>query len=73
MSEIMDKRFFIAEESGKRLDVFLSEQLEDFTRSRIKKLLTDKNVTVNGVEATKAGAEIKIGDEVAIVIPEAVE
>ena len=69
----MDKRFFIAEESGKRLDVFLSEQLEDFTRSRIKKLLTDKNVTVNGSVATKAGAEIKIGDEVAIVIPEAVE
>ena len=70
---MMDKRFFIAEESGKRLDVFLSEQLEDFTRSRIKKLLTDKNVTVNGVVATKAGADIKIGDEVAIVIPEAVE
>ena len=69
----MDKRFFIAEESGKRLDVFLSEQLEDFTRSRIKKLLTDKNVTLNGVVATKAGAEIKIGDEVAITIPDAVE
>lgn len=69
----MDKRFFIAEESGKRLDVFLSEQLEDFTRSRIKKLLTDKNVTVNGEVATKAGADIKIGDEIAIVIPEAVE
>ena len=69
----MDKRFFIAEESGKRLDVFLSEQLEDFTRSRIKKLLTDKNVTVNGTEVTKAGVEIKSGDEVAIVIPEAVE
>ncbi len=69
----MDKRFFIAEESGKRLDVFLSEQLEDFTRSRIKKLLTDQNVTVNGVVATKAGADIKIGDEIAIVIPEAVE
>ena len=69
----MDKRFFIAEESGKRLDVFLSEQLEDFTRSRIKKLLTDKNVTLNGVVATKAGAEIKIGDEVAITIPDVVE
>lgn len=69
----MDKRFFIAEESGKRLDVFLSEQLEDFTRSRIKKLLTDKNVTLNGVVTTKAGAEIKIGDEVAITIPDAVE
>ena len=36
-------------------------------------MLTDNNVTVNGAVATKAGAEIKIGDEVAIVIPEAVE
>ena len=69
----MDKRFFIAEESGKRLDVFLSEQLEDFTRSRIKKLLTDKNVTVNGEVVTKAGVDINVGDEIAIVIPEAVE
>ena len=69
----MDKRFFIVEDGGKRIDVFLSEQLEDFTRSRIKKLLTDGNVTVNGAAVTKAGADVKAGDEVAIIIPEAVE
>lgn len=69
----MDKRFYVAEEGGKRLDVFLSEQAEEFTRSRLKKLIEDGNVSVNGKEIKKAGVEIKLGDEVAIVIPEAVE
>ncbi len=69
----MDKRFYVAEEGGKRLDVFLSEQAEEFTRSRLKKLIEEGNVCVNGKEVKKAGLEIKLGDEVAIVIPEAVE
>ena len=69
----MDKRFFVAEEGGKRLDNFLSEQLEEFTRSRLKKLIEDGQVSVNGKVVTKAGAEIKNADEVSIVIPEAVE
>ena len=69
----MDKRFYVAEEGGKRLDVFLSEQAEEFTRSRLKKLIEEGNVSVNGKEVKKAGTEIKLGDEVAIVIPEAVE
>ena len=69
----MDKRFYVAEEGGKRLDVFLSEQAEEFTRSRLKKLIEDGNVSVNGKEVKKAGFEIKLGDEVAIIIPEAVE
>lgn len=67
-----DARFFIAEEACKRLDVFLSEKLEEFTRSRIKKLIDGGHVTVNG-KISKAGAEIKIGDEVALIIPEPVE
>ena len=69
----MDNRLFIAEENCKRLDVFLSEQLEDFTRSRLKKLIEDGNVKINGVAIKKSGADIKMGDEVAIVIPDAVE
>lgn len=69
----MDKRLFVAEEPCKRLDVFLSEQLEDFTRSRIKKLIEEGNVRINGRQTCKAGADIKIGDEVAIEIPDAVE
>ena len=69
----MDNRLFVAEENCKRLDVFLSEQLEDFTRSRLKKLIEDGNVKINGVAIKKSGADIKLGDEVAIVIPDAVE
>ena len=40
----MDRRFFVAEENYKRLDVFLSERMEEFTRSRIKKLIDEGHV-----------------------------
>ena len=69
----MDSRLFIAEEKYSRLDVFLSEQLEDFTRSRLKKLIEDGNVKINGAQVKKSGADIRVGDEVAILIPDAVE
>ena len=68
----MDKRFFVAEEHYKRLDVFLSEQMEEFTRSRIKKLIDDGLVLI-GEKTAKAGAEVKIGDEVTVEIPKAQE
>ena len=68
----MDRRFFVAEENYKRLDVFLSERMEDFTRSRIKKLIDEGHVELNGKSA-KAGAEIRPGDEVAAEIPEVKE
>lgn len=67
-----DKRFFVAEEGAKRLDVFLNDRMEEFTRSRIKKLIDGGMVALNGKSA-KAGAEIKAGDEVSVEIPEAVE
>lgn len=69
----MDKRLFVAEENYKRLDVFLSEQTEEFTRSRLKKLIEDGQVSVNGKGTKKAGAEIRTGDEVAILVPDVVE
>lgn len=69
----MDKRFFIAEEPCKRLDLFLSEQTEEFSRSRIKKLIEEGRVCINGKKTGKAGTEIRLGDEVAIEIPDAVE
>ena len=69
----MDPRLFVAEENCKRLDVFLSDQTEDFTRSRLKKLVEEGQVCVNDAVVKKAGAEIKRGDRVTIQIPEAVE
>ncbi len=69
----MDKRLYIAEKTYKRLDVFLSEQTEEFTRSRLKRLVEEGNVSVNGEVVKKAGAEVKQGAYVEICIPEAVE
>ena len=69
----MDKRLFVAEENCKRLDLFLSEQTDEFTRSRLKKLIEDGCVSVRGKVTTKAGADIKIGDEVVLEVPDVAE
>ena len=68
-----DKRLFVAEEPAKRLDVFLSEQTDEFTRSRLKKLIEGGLVTQNGAVVKKSGAEIKAGDEIVVEVPEVAE
>ncbi len=55
--------------SGQRLDVFLSEQT-GLSRSHIKNMIGDGNVTVNGETATKSGRALKVGDTVQYVIPQ---
>ena len=69
----MDTRLFIAESDYKRLDVFLSEQTDEFTRSRIKKLIEDGQVSVQGKLVKKSGEAVKRGSEVVVTVPEAVE
>ena len=69
----MDKRLYVADTAYKRLDVFLSDQTDEFTRSRLKKLIEDGRVYVNGALQKKAGAEIREGDSVCVEIPDAVE
>ncbi|MBQ8685175.1 MAG: RluA family pseudouridine synthase [Clostridia bacterium] len=69
----MDKRFYIAENGCKRLDLFLSEQSDEFTRSRLKKLIEEGAAQLNGAVTKKAGAEIKAGDKIELTVPEAVE
>ena len=69
----MEQRLYIAENGCKRLDLFLSEQSDEFTRSRLKRLIEDGGVTVNGALVKKAGAEIKVGDTVVLTVPDAVE
>ncbi len=69
----MDNRLFIAERPCKRLDIFLSEQTDEFTRSRFKKLIEEGSVCINGAVQTKAGTEVKAGDSVTLTVPEAVE
>ena len=64
----MTDRCFVAEEPHKRVDVFLCGETE-LTRSAVKKLIDEGNVTVNG-ETVKAGREIRAGDVISLSLPE---
>lgn len=56
-------------EDSKRLDVFLLDKIDGVTRSRIKNLITDEKVLVNG-KSVKAGYMLKNGDVIEAEIPE---
>ena len=58
------KRQITANKEGERLDVFLSAEL-GLTRSRIKSLIDEKCVLLNG-KVQKAGAVLKHGDKIDI-------
>jgi 23S rRNA pseudouridine1911/1915/1917 synthase len=68
-----DTRLYIAEKDCKRLDLFLAEQTDEFTRSRIKKLIEGGQVCVQGKVVKKAGDDVKQGNEVVVTVPDAVE
>lgn len=52
-----------------RIDKYLSEQLEEQSRSYIQKLIKDEAVLVNG-KVVKANYKVQVGDELTIQIPE---
>ena len=56
------------EQEGQRIDVLVSESVEDLTRSGAQKLLADGNITVNEKAAGKS-LKVKSGDIVVIHIP----
>lgn len=68
----MDRRRIEAqpEDAGLRLDVCLAARFPDLTRSRLKNLIDDGLVTVNGRPA-KAGQKLEPGDAVECTVPEA--
>lgn len=56
-------------QTPERLDKFLVEQLQEFSRSRIQGLITEGLVDVNGRVAKKAGQTLESGFNVTIRIP----
>ncbi len=52
-----------------RLDKAILETHPDFSRSRIEGLIKSGYVTVNGVEAVKAGMKVDADDEIEVEIP----
>ncbi len=58
----------LVETGGERLDVFLAGRHPDLSRSRIRKLIDDGNITVDG-RAGKASTRLADGQNVSIGIP----
>jgi 23S rRNA pseudouridine1911/1915/1917 synthase len=57
-----------ADEAGQRLDQFLAGKDVPYSRSQLKRLIDDGNVTVNGAPG-KAGRKLKTGDVVVFAPP----
>ncbi len=67
----MDAEYRVSElDSGERLDVWLSRQLDEVSRSRIQQWIKDAYVSVNG-EAVKPNASLKPDDLVVVRPPPA--
>lgn len=71
MSEIY--KFTSDENSvGIRIDKFLSDRLNELTRSHIQKLITEENIKVND-SGVKTNYKLRMGDEICVNIPELTE
>lgn len=57
------------EYAGERLDVFLSKQFNQMSRSHVQKIIDEKNVKVNG-KICKNNYKLKYGDIVDMDVPE---
>ena len=55
-----------AKNSGKRLDIFLSENINEFTRSYLKKLIEGKQVKLNNVTLSSPSRKVKYKDQIKI-------
>ena len=55
---------------GKRLDIFLSENINNFTRSHIKKMIEDKQVKLNNLVKLTPAIKIKFNDKISVNIVE---
>ncbi|MBS5196910.1 MAG: RluA family pseudouridine synthase [Clostridiales bacterium] len=70
----MDKIIFRVEKenAGIRIDKYLSDNMEDISRSYLQKLLKEKSITVNEKEI-KANYKVQEGDVVSVSVPESEE
>jgi len=69
----MDTRQFniTEEQAGKRLDSFLAESIEGFSRTYMQKLIDDGLVLISG-KTVKSNYKLRKGDEVQVTIPDPV-
>jgi 23S rRNA pseudouridine1911/1915/1917 synthase len=63
-------RFIVEAEEEYRVDKYLSEQLPEISRSQIKIVIESGNVTLDGETVEKAGAKVKPGSVLEILVIE---
>jgi len=54
--------------NNKRLDVFLADNINEFTRSFLKKLIEDKQVRLNNIAISSPSIKVKYQDQITIKI-----
>ena len=60
-------KFLVKEkDNGKRLDIFLSEKIDDLTRSNIKKIIESNNVKINKKTYLSSSKKVKTNDSIII-------
>ena len=59
-----------SEYEGMRLDKYLSEQIEEATRSYLEKLIDNNYVKINSKIINKNGRKLKLGEKIEVLIPE---
>ncbi len=58
-----------AQDTGKRIDVYLNEELDDLSRSALQKLIEKGEITVNSAKINK-NYKLRKGDSISVNIPE---
>lgn len=56
------------EKASGRLDKYLASQITDLSRTRIKQLIDEKNVLING-QSEKASYKVQVGDQIHVTVP----
>ncbi|MFP6615225.1 MAG: RluA family pseudouridine synthase [Candidatus Hydrogenedentota bacterium] len=66
----LDHSFTADEDNvGQRLDTFLAACIEDASRSLLKQVIKDQNVSINGEPAKRPSRKVQLGDIVSITLP----
>ncbi|MFU8794532.1 MAG: RluA family pseudouridine synthase [Dethiobacteria bacterium] len=55
--------------SGKRIDLFLAEQVDQLSRSRAQKLIENELVTVNGITCRDKNYRLQAGEMISYILP----
>ncbi len=64
-----EKHTFQVDKNNGRIDKYLTEQFEDFSRSKVQQLIAQGLVQVNDADI-KANYKVEAGDEISVTIPE---